>query len=445
MTTQNQLLSIKTMNSGIRFILQVGITDSNVIDYQIEMINQNAKDILIPIEKAMVGENIQLHYDITGLQSLGEYLSKNTLNKKLLIGLLDNICDTLMQWDSYFLNKNNYLLDMSYIFSDIKTGKIKMIYIAIEDDLDVDINKSFKTLLKEIVVDYAILEDTALDDYLYKLLNITKEPDFNIETFRDKAQKILLEKPAVKSIEKKKQEPVVIKEEKVEQEIEQEFKMVYKDSTKLVGGITQMVFGVIYIVMVLFLPSLNIKMMFVAGGIGVLAIVNILVMLLIFSSKNKIQVPVKPMVQKATKSQVQQKQPKQQNDVKKINNVSPPSVNLSKREIVTQLSYDTEVLDSSVPYLVLNQGGTVDKIFINKDEFKLGRLEKVNDYVVAAQPIGKEHAKIVKIGLDCYIVDLESRNGTFVNGNKLVSGEEVLLTDGDDVRLANIKFKFKVM
>ena len=454
-TTKNQLLSIKTMNSGIRFILQVGLKDSSIIDYQIEMINQNAKDSLIQIEKAIVGDSSQLHYDITGLQSLGEYLSKNTLNKKLLIGILDNICDTLLQWDSYFLNKNNYLIDMSYIFIDIKTGKIKMIYVPIEEQLDVDIDKSFKTLLKETIVDYAILEDTALDDYLYKILNATKAVDFSIESFRKRAQEILNEKPEPKNVETQNtKQPVQQKasennkpvDVKPQVEENQNFKVTYKTSIKVIAGVLQGVVGLMILGMLFIAPNfLNLDPVVAVVITFVIILIDIGVMLVLFSKNNQVKEPVTNVKVNNYKNANSQHRVQDSTPQDDFNNVNAPSVNLAKREIVTQLSYDTEVLESSVPYLLLSQGGTVDKIFINKDIFKLGRLEEVNDYVVQAKPVGKEHAVIIKKGLDYSIKDLDSKNGTFVNGKKLIAGEEILLRDGDEVVLANIIFKFKVM
>lgn len=519
----NEYFSIKTMSSGIRYLLQIDLKNTNLIDYQIEMINQNAKDSLVLIEKATVADNIQLQYDITGQQSLREYLSKNTLNKKFLLELLDNICQIILEGDNYFLNANNYFINLDYIFIDLKDNKVKMVYLPIEDSAEEDINRAFTVLLKEIIVDYAIMEETTIDNNLcYKIINATKEAEFSIENFKKKIKEMLNEldneeigntqeqkieekidninsdnrvlesnQPQIKAVEVKpsvvtNQETVkpveaqvkpnnVIQEKPINNQVKsntisqpvknvqapinsvqnnntssQEYKMAYGAGTKIAVALIQVIvciaiplimFGVQYLI-----PDINYFIQI--GAIVLLVIIDIIITILLFNPKRKKKVAVK--ANKKVQAKVKTNQGYQKADTHIMNTnkeeaMSPPSVNLSKREIVTQLSYDTEVLESTIPYLLSTQSGTADKIYINKDSFKLGRLQEMSDCVVPAKAVGKVHAEIIKINSDYYIKDLESKNGTFINGNKLVPGEQVLLKDDDLVVLANVSFKFKEM
>ena len=53
--------------------------------------------------------------------------------------------------------------------------------------------------------------------------------------------------------------------------------------------------------------------------------------------------------------------------------------------------------------------------------------------------ISHTHAHIIKDGNQEYIVDDGSKNGTFVNGRQLAANAKAVLSNNDDIRLANIK------
>lgn len=127
-----------------------------------------------------------------------------------------------------------------------------------------------------------------------------------------------------------------------------------------------------------------------------------------------------------------------------INETSSPSVNLSKKEIISQLAYDTEVLDNDTPYLLLSNGGVAEKIYINKDVYKIGRLSSQCDYTLNSKAIGKVHAQIIKNNSRYYIEDLESKNGSFINSVRIESNQLVELSVDDNITLANINMTFKI-
>jgi pSer/pThr/pTyr-binding forkhead associated (FHA) protein len=54
--------------------------------------------------------------------------------------------------------------------------------------------------------------------------------------------------------------------------------------------------------------------------------------------------------------------------------------------------------------------------------------------------VSKKHAKVVRQGEQCLVVDLGSTNGTYVNGVQVASH---LLSDGDHVRFASVAFRFR--
>ena len=86
-----------------------------------------------------------------------------------------------------------------------------------------------------------------------------------------------------------------------------------------------------------------------------------------------------------------------------------------------------------------------EKIYLNKPRFRIGKEKSYVDYFIADNTaISRSHADIITSGNEFYIVDMNSTNHTFVNNEMIASGSEVRLTNGDNIRLANETFTFKI-
>ncbi len=94
------------------------------------------------------------------------------------------------------------------------------------------------------------------------------------------------------------------------------------------------------------------------------------------------------------------------------------------------------------PYLIKNHQGMSEKITIDKTGFIIGRQGDMADYVVSEQAIGRMHAEFLSESGAHYIKDMNSRNGTFVNKQRINSNQPVQLNEGDIIKLANTEFKF---
>ena len=79
------------------------------------------------------------------------------------------------------------------------------------------------------------------------------------------------------------------------------------------------------------------------------------------------------------------------------------------------------------PALVYVQGSEQKNIVLNRVPFTVGR--KVDKDLVIADPrVSRDHAQILQEGLDFFVVDLGSKHGTFVNGERI---QRQKLTRGD--------------
>ncbi len=75
---------------------------------------------------------------------------------------------------------------------------------------------------------------------------------------------------------------------------------------------------------------------------------------------------------------------------------------------------------------------------VSKEIFYIGRLN-TNNLILSSSSVSRKHAKLILQQDDLYITDLQSKNGTFVNGKLQTS--KVLLKRSDLLKIGNCEFK----
>ena len=91
--------------------------------------------------------------------------------------------------------------------------------------------------------------------------------------------------------------------------------------------------------------------------------------------------------------------------------------------------------------LVVSLDGVVIKeVQVTKDKTTLGR-RPYNDIVIDNLAVSGEHAVLQMVGADVFIEDLNSTNGTYINGKAV---KKQLLQHNDTVEIGKYKIKFLI-
>ncbi|MCR5388066.1 MAG: FHA domain-containing protein [Lachnospiraceae bacterium] len=89
------------------------------------------------------------------------------------------------------------------------------------------------------------------------------------------------------------------------------------------------------------------------------------------------------------------------------------------------------------------QGATGEDSFsVNKESFLIGRSNPMADAMLNCAGASRNHAIVTQVGGEYFIEDLNSKNGTFLNGELLEFKTSVKLTPYDKVRFATEDFIF---
>ncbi len=86
--------------------------------------------------------------------------------------------------------------------------------------------------------------------------------------------------------------------------------------------------------------------------------------------------------------------------------------------------------------LIVKNGAARGSEFPLQDSNTIGRLAK-NGIPIEDSRMSRENSRVYKLGHRWLIEDLNSKNGTFLNGNKI---EKAVLTDGDEIRVGETHF-----
>lgn len=96
------------------------------------------------------------------------------------------------------------------------------------------------------------------------------------------------------------------------------------------------------------------------------------------------------------------------------------------------------------PTVTLIRVSNNDNILVHKFPFVLGKDKAKADYCIQNNSaVSRIHANLLYEGNAYYIQDNNATNGTFVNGNRVVSGSKVVLQNNDKITLGNESFDFR--
>ena len=93
------------------------------------------------------------------------------------------------------------------------------------------------------------------------------------------------------------------------------------------------------------------------------------------------------------------------------------------------------------PELVCEQTG--ESVLVSKVPFYIGSAKEYADFVSPAEGVSRIHCCISKKENNYYLSDLNSTNGTYLNGKEVNPGKEALLSANDEIRVCSQEFYIK--
>jgi len=410
--------------------------------YQVEMIMNNQIPNILHFDVRHMDEEIGLYYDITSKMTLSQFFKRKKLKRNDFIKILLDITKTLLDCNFYLLLDRCFLVDGDYIYINPATLAISMVYMPVM--FDVNPNQVMKAFVTDVVVNSAGIDESNSDNFLQKILNLVKSDTFSICDFNgllnslqregcdfavdNSGEEVYAEKIIIQTLPKLKA-PCL--------EGEAAAKVRSKSRPVVIAVLSQALIVIGIILASHYLKSLSRDATTTYCAVAmIVAAVDILLYTRLFGKKTEAEEGSLGVAKASKAGRYDEKNLAE--GVGTIEDGVGVHVENSCETVV--LGYGRR----DYPYLQAKWDNALEEIPITKDDFLIGRLAEHVDYTITNNSIGKVHARIITCSGIFSVIDLNSRNGTFINDMRIQSNKEYEVKNSDRICFANCEYVFIV-
>ena len=432
-------LEYENQSNGSYMIYHI-LPEESVNTVVLGMVTNNDIEGILKMSKVQINSNVQIRYAISAKRQLKECLKNERLTPEEILDILFSILNTIVNAQDYMIRQDEFVLDIEYIYVDAYTKKPYIMCCPVnqKQTSSADIGVFIKTFIFSIgYTDPSILKVTS------RIMSMTNDKK-TVAEFRDEVRKEMLVKPesgqkhnvAHGSTAAKQNEKVYTNEKGASDSVSEDRvvpNVISYDDNKADKQQENK-------------DNISFDIPGMSGGA-------------VISSKSdskKQRASGKGILgglvrkDKGTKSNDAGEKKIAVNPIVPQNVPKPePYIPAAEEHAVAVEPTDNTILSSELygdetsPSLLRVKNN--ETIVINKEYFKLGRSKTKVDYQIENNPeISNEHAAIIRRGSDYYITDTNSSDHTYVDGKMLKSGEEVMLMNNTNIRMAKENFVFKM-
>lgn len=462
----------------------------NTASYQVRMLTGNVIPSILKCRLQGLDGNPLFYYDITSRQSLASFYEQRKFHRKDLHMLFCGFIRVMEEMAEFLMNTDQLLLCPEYIFLDIEKREVKFCCLP---DYHHPIQEQFRELTEYLLprldhedsqavsMGYGVYRKAMetgfqlehIKEAIYQNREVTeksndrestqnqeqKPPENNLDSMDNFGEKIQ-EKADVSHLLKTDVENKTSKRKKGKKKEESDFQ---KSSNEWTGALLCVSTAAVMIILLIlrylgYLPGIPAEAIF--GGAIILLVLAAFLSWTAEKKKQKKQMSAewRKKVKRElddTYESSSEKRRKERNseDLYEADSVQEkmPEWGDGKYKMPEQTGEtenygETVVLSAGQTEgpasLVSREPGELATIYLDRDLMVIGKMENAADAVISLPTVSRIHAKIRKVDEEYYLSDLNSRNGTSVNGRLLKTGEEYQLQDEDQVEFAQARYIF---
>lgn len=181
-------------------------------------------------------------------------------------------------------------------------------------------------------------------------------------------------------------------------------------------------------------------MLWIIIGVIVFAVIVIVVILIVTSNKK-----AKKAEQERERIMRQRAEENKQTAAvqRTVPNYVQPAEGAGETSVLGEGRGETTVLNAAQTSAYMIRRKTNEKVMVSGPSFTVGKeRSRVNYCISDNTSVSRCHARITRKGAQYFVSDMNSTNFTFVNGIKVMPGQEVQLNNGDTIRFADEDFEF---
>lgn len=378
-------------------------------NYQTHILLENQVPGLLPCKMQRINGKEYLYYEITGNQSLENLYEKEKFDRQALKELFLQITAVLEKLDEYLLNRDFLLLNPMYIYQNLDQDKYSFFWFPEQTNT---IEQEF-CALTEYLLPKINHQDRGAVTIGYGMHKLSVENRIQPECIR---KLIYEEKEERNTIFEAKKE-----EEKIErQKILDDF---YKEEEEEETPGKKIFFiGIFFAIGVVILGARYLS----GRGIRYLGISTVIIIAFIIALSVLIYILK------------YRKQDLENNDIAFVAKPEEKEQEGISEELGRTVLLQSETKGKS--YLLEIETGK--KFFLEKENIIIGSQREKVDIYLNVSTISRIHAKIIFRDNQVFLVDLNSRNGTMLDGEMLQPETEYLLKEENIIVFAEKKYLY---
>ena len=440
------------------YLILEGPDEVDTSGYHTRMLLCNRFISLLPCKiQSMDGKSL-FYYEITSHQSFFDRYERMKLGWEEMQSFFRGIVQGVQELGSYLLNADDLVLDPRFIYLEADLEKIRFCYLP---GYRQDIGRQFLELT-EYLLPKINHRDSQAVTLGYGMYRLAMEEEFQVDKMKEelyreyekKAESIFPEEKPLE-YEEDLSEPDWDKDIEQKEDGKEENSPLFlrdeglKGDEKRVQGIliglsAVGIFGALFL---LFRIG-RMDLAAVLGGFASLMGAGAFVFWIAARKKGKAD--ERNIIEREKESLMFEKKKEEENrlaDEKKCGTgrycrekeANEPEKSSYESFLTTLLTENTVCGGSS---LISKEEGRFPPILLEQDLVIIGKLDTVADVILPYPTVSRVHSKIRRIRGEYYLMDLNSRNGTFVNGRMLQAEEEYQMQDQDEVRFADLTYIF---
>ena len=432
--------------------------EPDTASYQIRMLLTNAIPGLLDCKIGKMDDKTLFYYEVTSRQSLRSVFEQRSIGAEVLRKLFEQLLDLLEELGQYLLVPDGLVLQPELVFADANLENFSFCYLPGKQGHTGCFQKQIRELMEYLLpkLDHQEQDAVVLGYGLYR--EISAEI-FSVETIQALLYQTGKEKKETTEQEGKErsreENPPVQMEEMRWEEREAEAAAEKKDE----GNWKNIVEAVICIgflggVLALRWTQAETVWYLVLGGAA--AVVGIVSLALeLFSEyqnrkglkqKDGTWNPQSDTEQQGWRrdSSVEKEKTWEKNEEQENRKMhSLMELEGQEEDLFGKTELLTSPEDEGRAYLIPIDPIDLPLIPIERGSTLIGKLSAAADVILPYRTVSRLHAKLVSTEEGDYLLDLNSRNGTTVNGVPLMGETKRKLEDGDDISFAGKKYRYK--
>ncbi len=445
------------------YLILYGQEKIDTDSYQVRMLVGNVIPSLLKCRIQGMDGKFLVYFDITSKQALNILYEERTMKSEDLRLIFGGFVSAMEDAAEYLMNPGQFIMSPEYIYTDIEK---KQIYFCMMPGYDKDIREQFQHLTEYILpkIDHQDGEAVILGYGVYRR---AMEDSFHLEYIKEELYKVqgmsrLSKEEQTEAVsEVKREPPEFLPEEDFREDRDAETAFMREgEPTEKPGWMKKAGIAVLAALLLCvvaaatlsgYLPYLETGV--ILGGIIVLSACAMLIVRMIQAGK-KTDIPKQEQTESTENiSEIKKEEKWKERFYESLKEEAKISKMTADREIKSSETLqahedygETVVLsaaDISGPAsLVSKEPGELATIYLNEDMTVIGKMETACDAVINLPTVSRIHAKIRRKEEEYYLTDMNSRNGTAVNGRLLLPEEEYRLQPEDEVDFAQARYIF---